>query len=61
MNEMAHEKKLLKKIDVLLVIFLLLLPGIRGYSDWHFYEYALFIVLPLLGLFFQRVDVKKIY
>jgi hypothetical protein len=61
MNEMAHEKKLLKKIDVLLVIFLLLLPGIRGYSDWHFYEYVLFIVLPLLGLFFQRVNVKKIY
>lgn len=38
--------------DVLLIILFVLLPGIRGYADWAWYEYGLlaFILVYILYL-----------
>ncbi len=39
-------------VDVLLIILFILLPGVRGYDDWAWYEYALmaFILVYILYL-----------
>jgi hypothetical protein len=32
-------------MDILIGVLFILLPGIRGYSNWHFYEYGLLLLI----------------
>lgn len=32
-------------LDILVGVIFILLPGIRGYSDWQIYEYALLLLI----------------
>jgi len=49
MNELQNKKRQSKAIDIIVIIILILIPGIRGYSNWHWYEYLLiFISIALI-------------
>lgn len=54
MNEMTHKNTRSKLIDILVIITLILLPGIRRYSNWHAYEYVL-ILIPVIGILYHWV------
>ncbi len=32
-------------LDIIIGILFILLPGIRGYSEWQIYEYALLLII----------------
>jgi hypothetical protein len=34
-------------MDILIAVIFILLPGIRGYSNWQIHEYALLILIYL--------------
>jgi hypothetical protein len=37
--------------DAVIILIFALIPGIRGYSDWHIYEYILFALLAAILIF----------
>ncbi len=57
MNELTHKNILSKLIDVLIIVVLVLLPGIRGYSNWSAYEY-MFILIPIAGIIYHWIKGK---
>jgi len=60
MSEVKADKS--KRIirNVIFIIIFLLLPGIRGYQDWHVYEYIIFVALPIAYLIYDMIkDPKK--
>ena len=41
-------------LDILVAVVFILLPGIRGYADWHFYEYGLLLVIYIYIVYLQH-------
>jgi len=60
MPEIRAEKSKHIIRNVIFIIILLLLPGIRGYQSWRVDEYILFVALPISYLIYNMVkDPKK--
>jgi len=57
MNEMTRKNILSKLIDILVIIILVFLPGIRGYSNWSAYEY-MFILIPIAAIIYHWIKGK---
>ncbi len=54
MNETTNKKKSSKIIDIIIIIILVLSPGIRGYSNWNWYEYII-ILIPIAGVIYHWI------
>lgn len=52
MSETAPKGKSFRFLYILLILVLLLLPGIRGYENWRWYEY-LMILLIIAGIIYR--------
>ncbi len=39
-----RKERRIKIGDIILIVILLLIPGIRGYSNWMWYEYLLILI-----------------
>ena len=57
MNEITRKNILSKLIDILVIIILIFLPGIRGYSNWSAYEY-MFILIPIVAIIYHWINGK---
>jgi hypothetical protein len=57
MNEITRKNLLSKLIDILVIIILVFLPGIRGYSNWSAYEY-MFIFIPIAAIIYHWIKGK---
>ncbi len=53
MNE-TTKKRQSKAIDIIIIVILILSPGIRGYSNWHWYEYLL-IFIPIALIIYRWI------
>jgi len=50
MKEQKNKRNFHIIIDVILIVLFLLMPGIRGYNNYAWYEYLLFVFLPVAWL-----------
>ena len=35
-------------IDIIIIVILILMPGIRGYDNYAWYEYLVFVFIPVV-------------
>jgi len=59
---MREEKPITKNRwiwNVVLIILVLFLPGIRGYQIWRLDEYILYVFLPIAGLIYDIFKGKR--
>jgi len=59
MNEVSSKKFRRIIRNVIFIIIFLLLPGIRGYQNFHVYEYILFVALPIAYLIYDMIKDPK--
>ena len=60
---MMNEKKVKRRAwaaGILLITCLLLAPGIRGYSDWQWYEYFIGVAMPIGLILYTLITGKQI-
>ena len=56
----SKEKAKFIVLKVFLVLLFLLLPGIRGYSNWQVHEFLIAVVVPIVWIiFFWKKDFNK--
>ena len=46
-------------IDIILIALFILMPGIRGYNNYAWYEYLLFVFLPVAYLIYDIIQETK--
>ena len=46
-------------IDIILIAIFILMPGIRGYNNYAWYEYLLFVFLPVAYLIYDIIQETK--
>jgi hypothetical protein len=46
--------------NIILIVLFIIMPGIRGYNNYAWYEYLLFVFLPVAYLIYDiRQETKK--
>jgi len=45
--------------DIVFIILLILTPGIRGYNEYVWYEYLLFVIIPVAGVIIDIIQRTK--
>jgi hypothetical protein len=46
--------------DIILIVLFIIMPGIRGYNNYSWYEYLLFVFLPVAYLIYDIIQETKI-
>jgi hypothetical protein len=59
MKEQKNKRNFHILIDVILIVLFLLMPGIRGYNNYAWYEYSLFVFLPVAYLIYDIIQETK--
>lgn len=45
--------------NLFVIALLILQPGIRGYKNWYWYEYLLFVFIPVAWLIYDIVQMSN--
>jgi len=56
MNEIKKQNIFHRIIDLIIIALLIFAPGIRGYQNWYWYEYLLFVFIPVVWLIYDFIQ-----
>jgi hypothetical protein len=59
MNKQKNKRHFYIIGDIIFIIILILLPGIRGYNEYTWYEYTFFVFIPVALLIFDIIKRTK--